>query len=166
MSGSGGTSVLLKVYDVKIAVTDFLGLAVGGASVTLLLDNGSSVVEQTGADGVKNVGLVPLGTYQATVSYLGLQTGVSGDASSQTQAHVDVPVSYPVLGILLISISLVILVVFVLRRRSEGEPKLPIGQGMVGGQLVPPRVDADVFSSEWVLQAGVVRLDYVLLKQK
>lgn len=119
VSGPGRSSVMLRVYDLKVEVKDAFGLAVTGAQVNVRLSNGSTLSETTGGDGEANLGLVPTGSYQATVSFLGLQSSVNGDASTQPDIRVGVLLSYPIVGVIIVVLLVLVVGALFIRRRTR-----------------------------------------------
>lgn len=65
------------VYPATVKAVDLLGMPVAGAQVSMTLANGTTVAGTTDSRGVFDAGLVPLGTYTARVSSLGLGARVA-----------------------------------------------------------------------------------------
>jgi hypothetical protein len=122
-SGPVLENVSLRVYAAKITATDYLGLPISGASASVTLVNGTTIQRTTGSDGVAQLGLIPLGTFQAKLSFLGTSTTVAGDASAQASTSVKFLVSYPLLAILGIVIVLTMAVAAMLVRRSRARTR-------------------------------------------
>jgi hypothetical protein len=93
-------AILDRVFDAKLAVTDYLGIPVSGARVTFTLTNGTTIQSTTGSDGILRLGLIPIGTFHATISYLGTTTEVNSDASIQPAITVKVFASYPTFSLI------------------------------------------------------------------
>jgi Phosphate-induced protein 1 conserved region len=92
-------TVAAEVYDVTLKASDYLGVPVSGAAVDIRLANGTSVARTTGPDGTVSVASIPLGRFNATVSYLGLSQSVRADVAAQAgRAEVRVAASLPDLG--------------------------------------------------------------------
>ncbi len=107
-----------RVYAATVKTTDYLGLPVSGAQASITLANGTAIHRTTSSDGTLNLGLIPLGTFHGSLSYLGTTTPVSGDAATQTQTPVKVLLSYPTLGTLAAIVVLVVTgLLLALRRR-------------------------------------------------
>ena len=127
-------TVSARVYDATIIVDDSLGLAVGGADASITLANGTTVHTSTGGDGTIVLRQIPLGTFQATISSLGFSTVLSGDASTNGTAVAHMPLSWPLILVIVAVIVLVVIGVILIRRRSSGRAasyswKLPAGTG-------------------------------------
>lgn len=104
-------------------VTDLFGLAVQGAEVSAKLANGTTETRTTDSNGVAVFGLIPIGTYQATVSNLGAYTSTSADASVQSEATATIAVSLPVLGAVFFVAALMI-GTLLLRMRRRSAPSM------------------------------------------
>jgi len=75
-----------RIFTLDLKVSDLVRAPISGARVNLVLANGSAVSGTTASDGSIIVPLVPLGNFSGSISYLGVSTQVSGDAS-QGPAH-------------------------------------------------------------------------------
>jgi hypothetical protein len=84
-------TVLCRVYDAKIIVTDHQGKPVSGAQVNVTLANQTSIQATTDHDGAVALPTIPQGTFNATAAYNGLATTISSDASIQTVATAVLP---------------------------------------------------------------------------
>ncbi len=83
-----------KVYGASLKVVDLFGLPVSGAQVSMSLANGTTVTGTTKGDGTFSVAMIPLGTFSAKVSSLGMSAHIAGDAASGPQvAEGKVPLS-------------------------------------------------------------------------
>jgi hypothetical protein len=111
-------SITLKarVYEAQVSVRDLLGFSIGGEPYTITFANLTIKHGSTPGNGVINLGDIPLGTFQGSVSYLGLTTSFSGDASTSQTTVVIVPFSFSLIAILIAAVVAVALV-FVYRRR-------------------------------------------------
>ena len=112
--------ILDRVFDANIKVTDYLGTPISGAQVTFNLANGTTIRSTTGSDGTLSLGLIPIGTFRVTISYLGTTTEVNGDASVEPTVTVKVFASYPTFSLIggVATIVAVGSVLFCLYRRS------------------------------------------------
>lgn len=110
--------VRARVYDAKLRVTDYLGIPISGAQVTFVLVNGTTVKATTSGDGSISLRMIPLGTFQASIAYLGMTTNVAGDASTQPVVTGRVFASYPMLGLIGGVIIVALLAGFFLYRRT------------------------------------------------
>ncbi len=107
-----------KVYDATIVARDPFGLTIGGADVAVTLANGTTIHTATGGDGSVTLRMIPLGTYQATISAFGLSSTLSGDASVQGTAVAHLPLSWALILVVVIVLLLAVVgVVIILRRR-------------------------------------------------
>lgn len=116
-------TVRCRVYSASVLVQDPLGIPVGGAAVSARLANGTTATSTTGSNGVAELGLIPIGTYQATASSLGASASASADASVTSRAPLTVPLSLPVVGVAAAAALLfVAAVVFARRRHADVGP--------------------------------------------
>jgi len=112
-------TVSARVFDATLKVADYLGVPVGGAAVTVQLANGTSVARTTPSSGTVSISAIPLGNYNATVSYLGAKFHQTEDASAGSTENVKVLVSGPdVAAILGAAAAIAIVGYLVLRRRA------------------------------------------------
>jgi hypothetical protein len=113
-----------RIYPASVKVTDLFGFAVQGAEVAAKLANGTTVTRATNSSGVASLGLIPIGTYQASISNLGASASMSADASVRGEATSTVALSVPVLGAIFIVVAALALgALFVRgRRRSKTPP--------------------------------------------
>jgi hypothetical protein len=121
-SVTGPSQVTLKalIYDATLKVTDFLGLPVSGAKVSLTLVNGTTITGLTGGDGTFVAPGIPLGNFSGTVSNLGSTVKVIGDASKESVTAASVPFSSISLGLVVVLVLVAAGVsTFVLRMRSK-----------------------------------------------
>jgi len=117
--------VTTRVYSSSITVVDLFGLPVAGAAGKFTFANGTTLHKQSGSDGTIKLDLIPLGTFQAVISNLGASSSFAGDASTQSQSQVKVPLSVPLLGVILAAIIVVLGGLFYLsRRRASGRAEL------------------------------------------
>jgi hypothetical protein len=93
-------AILDRVFDAKLVVTDYFGIPVSGALVTSTLANGTAIQLTTGSDGTLSLGLIPIGTFRATISYLGTTTEANGNVSIQPAVTVKVFASYPTFSLI------------------------------------------------------------------
>jgi hypothetical protein len=106
-----------RVYDLIITVKDPMGLAIGGAECAITLANGTTVHTSTAGNGTVTLQMIPLGTYQGTVSAFGLSSSLSGDASVQGSTQVAMALSWAMISVfIVIALAIVIGVVLLLRR--------------------------------------------------
>ncbi|MCS4540508.1 MAG: hypothetical protein HYU03_07455, partial [Thaumarchaeota archaeon] len=104
-----------RVYDVKMRLTDLLQIPVSGAEARIVLANGTVLERATANDGSVAIPLVPLGKFNATISYLGVSIVIHGDGSKQAVAHAQTALSYPDIVVPAV-IALVAVVAFLLLR--------------------------------------------------
>jgi hypothetical protein len=110
-------TVASRVYPASIKVVDLLGLAVQGAEVAAQFANGTTVTRATNSSGVVGFGLIPIGTYKASVSNLRFSTSTSADASVRSEATATVDASVPVIGAVVVAAALALGLLLVRRRR-------------------------------------------------
>ena len=127
-------TVLDRVYNGNILVTDYLGLPVSGAEVSITLDNGTTLIATTDSSGYVALNQIPIGNYTATVSYLGTTSSFRGDAASPTTAHAEVFASYATIGIMVVFAPVVAAVLIAVRRR-QGGIQVPSPPPSSAGQL-------------------------------
>jgi hypothetical protein len=109
----------------QLRVTDYLGIPISGAWVTFTLDNGTSIQAATNSYGTLSLGLIPTGTFHATISYLGITTTVVGDASMQSVITVRIFTIFPTFAIIgVVIIIIIITVVIAIRRVKKHDQQL------------------------------------------
>lgn len=111
-------TVHARVYDVKMRLTDLLQIPVSGAEARIVLANGTVLGRATANDGSVAIPLIPLGKFNATISYLGASVLIHGDASQQAVAHAQTALSYPDIVVPAV-IALVAVAAFLLLRRRR-----------------------------------------------
>jgi hypothetical protein len=113
-------TVAAMVYDVTLRVSDYLQIPVSGASATIQLANGTSLIRTTGTDGTISVTSIPLGRFNATVSYLGFSQRTSADVGPQDkQIGVRLAVSVPDLGATAGGVAVAALIAYAVVRRRR-----------------------------------------------
>jgi hypothetical protein len=90
------------IYEASLKVTDVFGLPLSGVDVFVVFANGTTTTTVTAADGVAELGLVPAGTYQASVSNLGITTKATANPALAPQALVRLPISYSLIGVIVL----------------------------------------------------------------
>ncbi len=105
-------------YPAAVTVHDYLGLPVSGAQVVFTLANFTVVKTVSGSNGTASAGLIPLGSFQAAVTYLGTTTTVSGSGESADSTRVTTALSYPLLVLIVLIVAACIGVAFFVRRKS------------------------------------------------
>ena len=116
VSAPANITIDSRVYAASMRVSDLFGLAVQGARVAATLANGTTVVSTTNSSGLVSFGLVPIGPYKASISYLGLSTSASADASVRSEATSTVVASVPVIGFIFAVAAAALGLLFVRRR--------------------------------------------------
>jgi hypothetical protein len=121
VSAPENVTIRSRVYPASLKVVDLLGLSVQGATVAAKFANGTTVMRTTNSSGVVGFGLIPIGSYGATISNLGVSTSTSADASIRSEATATVDVSVPVVGIIIIILIVAALAAsaFLVRRRGR-----------------------------------------------
>ena len=107
-----------RVFDAKIRVTDPLGIAVLG-QVSATLVNGTTITGSTDGDGRFVIPMIPVGTFTATISNLGITTKISAEAMVPNIIQTQAPLSYPILGIFLAVLFTVAIAATILSRRKR-----------------------------------------------
>ncbi len=121
VTGPSTVTLEARVYNATLKLTDFLGLPVAGAKVSLILANGTTIAGLTGGDGTFVAASIPLGNFSGTVSNLGLTVKVIGDASKQSVTSVSILFGATSLGLVVVLVLIAVGVsVFLLRRRPRG----------------------------------------------
>ncbi len=119
--GSPSTvTVDAKVYRATVMVKDMFGLPVEGATVDVTLANGTKVTGVTDSSGAFALNLIPLGTYDGSVSNYGTSTHISADASVASEAVAGVSLSLSAVVIIAAIIVIVVAAVFIVRRWRRG----------------------------------------------
>lgn len=95
--GPGLYTVPTYVFSDTLKVVDAYGLPLRGATVSLVVGNGTVLTRTTADNGTATFGQVPLGTFSGTVNYLGLSSGVSSQSVGDYTGTVSMVLSYPVL---------------------------------------------------------------------
>ncbi len=119
--------ILCRVFNAKLVALDYLGLPVSGAQVAVTFANGTVIHTVTTNDGTVSFSLIPLGTFNAEISYLGTSTTVVGDAANQAVATGRVFSSVPTFALIAAVAMVVVTVavaVFIRRRHRSAEAKL------------------------------------------
>jgi hypothetical protein len=93
-------TILDRIFGAKFVVTDYLGIPVSDAQVLFTLANGTTIQLTTGSDGTLSLGLIPIGTFQATIRYLGTATEIHCDASTQSVIVGKILASYPTFNLI------------------------------------------------------------------
>jgi hypothetical protein len=148
-------TILCRVFDAKFVVTDYLGIPVSDAQVFFTLANGTAIQLTTGSDGTLSLGLIPIGTFRATIHYLGMTTEIHCDASTQSVIIGRIFASYPTFSLIgggIIATATGCVMVRSLRRspplraKLKGYVKVNWGSPFILGFLVLLIVAADSLS--------------------
>jgi hypothetical protein len=106
-----------RVYDATIAVKDPLGLPIGGAECTITLANGTTIHTSTAGDGVVTLHMIPIGSYQGTVSAFGVTSQVSGDSAVQESVVIPLALSWAMIFVyVFVAVAVIIGAVLLFRR--------------------------------------------------
>jgi len=93
-NGAVTTTITLKAYSASVKTVDGSNNPVSGVTVTVSFANSTSKTFTTDSKGTVQLGHIPLGPYNAVVSYQGKSTNWATDASSAVQPlTVTVPVA-------------------------------------------------------------------------
>ena len=93
-------TILCRAFNAKLVATDYFGLPISGAQVAFTLANGTTIKATTDNEGAATLLMIPLGTFNATISHLGTTTTVIGDASTQAVTTEKIFASYPTFGLI------------------------------------------------------------------
>jgi len=113
-------NILCRVFNAKLVTTDYLGIPISGAQVVATLANQTTIQTVTASDGTVNLPMIPVGTFNAKISYLGTTTTVTGDASTQTVTTGRVFSSIPTFSLIAgVATAAVVAAVLLVRRRHR-----------------------------------------------
>jgi hypothetical protein len=113
-------TVNARVYDASIVVKDPMGLPIGGAGCTITLANGTTIRASTAGDGTVTLHMIPIGSYQGTVSAFGVTSAVSGDSAVQESVAAQLPISWAMIFVFaIVALVLVAGVITLLRRHRR-----------------------------------------------
>jgi hypothetical protein len=129
VSNAGNASTSYSLYLAKtgtalhyvtVAVHDIFGIPVTGASVTLDLA-GRIASTQTSANGTVMFSQMPSSPFNATISFWGASSVLSGNSAGNPEIDVTVVMSYPVAlsAGLLILVPVIIILLLRIRRSSS-----------------------------------------------
>lgn len=93
-------TISLQIYPVVFRVTDIFGQPLQGAIVNITLPGGTTATEVTNTTGFAVFPQVPLGWYEARVSYLGQSLFVSNDKIGADAKSITLALSYPLVDLL------------------------------------------------------------------
>ena len=124
-SATGPENITLDalVYDATVKVTDPLGLPVGGAQVEMTLANGTVLAGATDGNGAFVASDIPLGTFTAKVTNLGMSTKVAGDASKGVVIRTKVLLSMALVALAAVLATVIVVSALAIRRRSKRHPR-------------------------------------------
>jgi len=114
-------TVNTRVYDLAVTVKDPLGVPIGGADCTFTLANGTTVHTSTAGNGSVALRMIPIGTYQGTVSAFGLSSTLSGNASVQSAVGTQLALSWTMIFVLVV-VALIVVTGFMLFVRRHHRP--------------------------------------------
>jgi hypothetical protein len=86
-----------QVYPATLEVKDLFNLPISAANVKITFANQTSIETLTSATGTVDLGLIPLGYFEAFISYFAESTQIVGDVSSQPNVLVRIIASPSVL---------------------------------------------------------------------
>ena len=113
--------VKTKIYDARIRVGDPLNLPLAGATITATLANGTTITTQTNDEGVAILKMIPLGRYNATLTYLGQTLKISGDISLEPVIKSTITFSPSIISIIALVIVLSAVLFLSLKAKRKGE---------------------------------------------
>lgn len=135
ITGPRTITIRALVFPAELAVSDFLGFPVSGANVEVRLANDTVVSGTTDSNGILNLGLIPIGTFQASVANLGFTTQISGDATNREVVPGRIAASYPTLTVTITAVVVIsVFLVAIMVRRSRTR-KSRRGAGRQGATL-------------------------------
>lgn len=118
VSAPQNVTIAARVYDATLKVSDYLSIPISGATANIKLANGTSLTRATGGDGTVSLGSIPLGRFNATISYLGTSQAIAADTSQGSQVDSRFAASLPDVGVSVGVVALAVLGAYaVLRRR-------------------------------------------------
>jgi hypothetical protein len=114
-----------RVFNAKLVVVDYLGIPISGAQVTVTLANQTTLQVVTASDGIAILPMIPLGAFNAEISYLGTTTPIVGDASTHTVIAGKVLASVPTFGLIAgVAIAIVVAAILFVRKRKQPLPNI------------------------------------------
>ncbi len=117
-------TLLCRVYDLELSVTDVFGVPVEGAQVEVVLPNNTVVKVAASREGLVHLSMIPAGRFKAAVSFLWQRGEVEGEVPSP-RVEVKLPLSALSLAILALTASSTLCGVAVYARRQRHKtPKL------------------------------------------
>jgi hypothetical protein len=120
-------TVQCNIFDATLKATDYLNIPVSSAQVTVTLANQTIIHAVTSGDGTINLPMIPLGTFKATIDYLGTATTVSGNASQEPVTTGKIFTSLPTISLItMAAISAVSIAGVVIRKRHASMRKKPL----------------------------------------
>jgi hypothetical protein len=93
-------TILNRIFNAEFAVTDYFGIPISNARVFFTFANGTTIQLTTIDGNLLSLGFIPIGTFHATISYLGTAIEVDGDASTQSVTTGKVLASYPTFSLI------------------------------------------------------------------
>jgi len=114
-AADGNPTVNCLIYDFAIRVTDLFGLPVLGASVSVVLPNGTTVEASTRTDGSAIFTMIPKGRFTAKVSYIGQTTTIRGEVAETATYPAKAKITFSLPIILLILVPTVLAFLLILR---------------------------------------------------
>jgi len=124
ITSSETINVETDLYSATLKVTDALGLAVSGASVSVDLPNGTVVSRVTSGSGTVLLGLLPAQPYEATVSNLGSTSKATVNPGTTPSKAIGVSLSYPEIYIIVAAVIVILLFSFLRITRRSSHKKI------------------------------------------
>jgi hypothetical protein len=112
-------TIRCAIYDVSITVRDILGFKIAGARVKMTLPNGDAYEQDTGEAGNVFFTSVPRGRFYVSVTNMGFTTSLNGDASTDNDLTVIIPVSYATIIVIILIIGVLGSIAYLMIRRSR-----------------------------------------------
>jgi hypothetical protein len=92
-------TIPLSIYPVSIKLVDVFGQPISGALVTLTTEGGGQFAQVTDKNGSATFVDVPMGSFHATYSYLGVSGNVSNQAVGAHNVTATLALSYPLVSV-------------------------------------------------------------------
>lgn len=126
-AANGNPTVNCLIYDFTIRVNDLFGLPVLGASVSVVLPNGTTISASTGTDGTAFFTKIPQGKFTAKISYIGQTTTIKGDVANAAAYPVreKITFSLPVILFIFVPIVSACLLILIVRKRITPASQTP-----------------------------------------
>jgi len=120
----GSPTLNCTIYNLVVSVEDYLGFPVSGVptDVVYVSSETTFVSTTTNSTGKARISQLPEGSYRVDVAFLGFHERKSVELVGDKTLNIKVALSYPLIGLFAVQLSLVILILLFIRRkfRSKG----------------------------------------------